>query len=258
MYKTFFLDQVQKNGDLNADLKMRQYKLDKMAKFMEIKSNNPKLKQSEITKLLELLFSTIQRYRVEINMLSPYRIPSSSESNHTRKQKTRNTNFGDVKVTSNELKLSSNDLKTTSNEPVKKKKNKLKGGANIENNTKCIDEFIHNKYLQMELAMEIISNDKTVKNDTVHVLKEFDNQSSATQAKKGEQLVSMMGVVKKAFKGDDRVEISTANDALKNKVGDCDEKWLQESQDKLLKRIDDEKRANLIMSRKKKQMENIK
>ena len=36
----------------------------------------------------------------------------------------------------------------------------------------------------MELAMQIISNDKTVRNNTVNDLKEFNNQSLATQAKK--------------------------------------------------------------------------
>ena len=44
------------------------------------------------------------------------------------------------------------------------------------------------------------------------------------------------------------------NDTLKNKIGDYDEKWLEESKAKLLKDIDDEKRANLIMTRMKKQM----
>ena len=45
------------------------------------------------------------------------------------------------------------------------------------------------------------------------------------------------------------------NDALKNKIGSYDEKkWLEESKAKLLKQIDDEKRANLIMSRMEKQM----
>ena len=71
---------------------------------MEMKSNNPRLKQSEIAKLLELSSFTIQRYRREINMLSPYRIPPSSKTNQTRKQKTPNTNIDDVKVTSNDLK----------------------------------------------------------------------------------------------------------------------------------------------------------
>ena len=64
-----------------------------------------------------------------------------------------------------------------------------------------------------------------------------------------------MPAIKKAFNlsSDDIVELSTENDALKNIIGDY-EKWLQESKDKLLKQIDDNKRANLIMTRMKKQM----
>ena len=113
MNKTYPLDQIQKIGDLDADLLVRQYKLDKMAKFMEIKSNNPRLKQSEIANLLELSSSTKQRYRRETNMLSTYRIPPSTKTNQ-RKQKAPNTNLDDVRVTSNDLKSTSNDLQTTS------------------------------------------------------------------------------------------------------------------------------------------------
>ena len=66
-----------------------------------------------------------------------------------------------------------------------------------------------------------------------------------------------MPAIKKTFDllGDDIVDLSTENDALKNKIGDYDEKWLEESKNKMLNQIDDEKRANLIMSRMKKQME---
>ena len=105
--------------------------------------------------------------------------------------------------------------------------------------------------------MQLISTDKTVRNDTIEDLKEFNSQSLTTQAKKGEQLASMMPAIKKDFNllGDDIVELSTENDALKNKIGSYDEKWLEESKTKLLKQIDDEKRANLIMLRMKKQME---
>ena len=108
----------------------------------------------------------------------------------------------------------------------------------------------------MELAMQLSSNDKTVRNDTIQDLKEFNHQSLTTQAKKGEQLVSKMPAIKKAFNlmGDDIIELSTENDALKNKIGSYDERWLEESKAKLLKEIDDEKRANIIMSRMKKQM----
>ena len=54
--------------------------------------------------------------------------------------------------------------------------------------------------------------------------------------------------------GDDRVKVSVENDSLKNQIGEYDEKWLQESKVKLIKENDDEKKANLIMSRMKKQM----
>ena len=104
--------------------------------------------------------------------------------------------------------------------------------------------------------MEVISNDKTVRSNTVEDLKEFNSQSLATQAKQGEQLIFLMPAIKKSFDimGDDIVELSAKNDALKDKTGAYDEKWLQESKAKFLKQIDDEKRANLIMARMQKQL----
>ena len=120
MNNTLSLKQTAETGDLNADLIMRQFELDKMATFMEIKPNSPKLKQSEIAKQLEISSSASQRYGREKNMLSPYRIPPSSNT-HTRKQKSSNHTEHDLKMTSNHLRM-------TSNEPVKKIRNKLKGG----------------------------------------------------------------------------------------------------------------------------------
>ena len=108
----------------------------------------------------------------------------------------------------------------------------------------------------MELAMQIISSDQTVRNDTIEDLKEFNSQSLSTKAKRGEELVSMMPAIKKSFNllGDDIVDLSTENDALKNQIGDYDQKWLEEPKANLLKDNNDEKRANLIMSRMKKHM----
>ena len=54
--------------------------------------------------------------------------------------------------------------------------------------------------------------------------------------------------------GDNKVKLTTENETLKNQIGDYDEKWLAESKTKLLKQIDDEKRANLFLSRMQKQM----
>ena len=109
--------------------------------------------------------------------------------------------------------------------------------------------------------MQLISSDQTVRNDTIQDLKDFNQQSFSTQAKKGEQLTSMMPAIKKVFNllGDDIIELSVENDTLKNQIGDYDQKWLEESKARLLKDIDDKKRADLIMSRMKKQMnKNIK
>ena len=104
--------------------------------------------------------------------------------------------------------------------------------------------------------MQINSSDQTVRNDTIQDLKGFNQQSLSTQAKKGEQLTSMMPAIKKAFNvlGDDIIELSTENDVLKNQIGEYDQKWLDESKANLLKDIKDEKRANIIMARIKKQM----
>ena len=105
--------------------------------------------------------------------------------------------------------------------------------------------------------MQIISSAQTVRNDTIEDLKEFNSQSLSAKAKKGEQLVSMMHAIKKAFNllGDGIVDLSTENDALKKQIGDYDQKWLEESKAKLLKDNNDEKRANLFMLRMKKQMQ---
>ena len=91
--------------------------------------------------------------------------------------------------------------------------------------------------------MQLGSSDQSVRNDTIQDLKDFNQQSLSTQAKKREQLVLMMPAIKKAFNllGDDIIELSVENDALKNQIGDYDQKRLEESKAKLLKDINDEK-----------------
>ena len=68
--------------------------------------------------------------------------------------------------------------------------------------------------------MQLISSDQTVRDETIEDLKDFNSQSLSTRSKKGEQLVSMMPAIKKAFNllGDDIVDLSTENDALKEKI----------------------------------------
>ena len=65
-------------GNLVSNFITLQYKLDLMARFMETKLINSKLKQSEIAKELGCSSSALKGYRQDIKMLSPYRIPPNS------------------------------------------------------------------------------------------------------------------------------------------------------------------------------------
>ena len=71
-------------------------------------------------------------------MLSPYRISPNNVKKRTKKAKI--DDIGDLK----RPQMTSNDLKTTSDEPVKNKKNKLKGGSNIEINEHYLDKILKN------------------------------------------------------------------------------------------------------------------
>ena len=51
----------------------------------------------------------------------------------------------------------------------------------------------------MELAIQISSTNQKVRNNTIQDLKVFNQQSLSRQAKKGEQLVSMMPAIKEAL-----------------------------------------------------------
>ena len=100
---------------------------------------------------------------------------------------------------------------------IKPKKTKLKAGGKIENIDETLDELLHNNKHLMELALQIISNERTVRSNIVEGLKEFNSQSLTTPARKGEQLVFMMLAIKKAFDliSDDTVERATENETLK-------------------------------------------
>ena len=65
--------------------------------------------------------------------------------------------------------------------------------------------------------MQIFSNDKIVTSDTIQDLKECNQQSLTTQARKGEQLVSMILAIKKSFVllSVDIVDLSRESDAIK-------------------------------------------
>ena len=70
---------------MDPNLLTRHYKLKLMNDFMHIKYQNPRMRQSEIANHLDMSTSTVQRYRNDINMLSPYRINPNNVKKHTKK-----------------------------------------------------------------------------------------------------------------------------------------------------------------------------
>ena len=178
---------------------------------MEINSSKLRVWQDYVAKVLGCSNSTLQQYRYDINMLSPNRIPPKSQK---RRQKISNTNLDDHFYHKNDLKKpqsASNELKSPQKigftKPVSNadstvnhatnKKIRLKGVGIIETNGEYLDETLPNNNAQVELVMQVMSKGKTVRNNTVKGLKDFDSQSSATQAKKGEQIVSIMPAIKR-------------------------------------------------------------
>ena len=141
------LNEINKTANMNPNLLTRHYKLKLVNDFMYIKYQNPKLKQSEMANELDLSSSTIQRYRSDINMLSPYRIQSNNTNKRTKK--TKNTDFDNNSHHENDVKrpqMSSNDLKrpqSVSNENSKKTKTKynLKGGS-VQENVEITEHYL--------------------------------------------------------------------------------------------------------------------
>ena len=89
-----------------------------MADFTRVKRENPRMKQAEIANQLGMSSSTLQRYRNDINKLSPNRINPNNTKKRSKKAKIDDNS--DLK----RPQMTSNDVKTTSNESIKNKKKK--------------------------------------------------------------------------------------------------------------------------------------
>ena len=81
---------MNKNSAMNPNMLTKYYKLKIMNDFMSIKYQNPKMTQSEISSQLNMSPSTtIQRYRNDINMFSPYRINPNNVKKTIKKGQNR-------------------------------------------------------------------------------------------------------------------------------------------------------------------------
>ena len=142
MNNTPSLNEINKNSAMDPNMLTKYYKLKLMNDFMNIKYQNPKMTQSEISSQLNMSPSTLQRYRHDINMISPYK--NNPKNVKKQQKKTKIDKNGDLKrpqLTSNDLKITSNDKKTRS-------KNVLKAGSvqeeNIVINEHHLDKILKN------------------------------------------------------------------------------------------------------------------
>ena len=123
MNNTPSLNEIIKTANMNPNLLTRHYKLNLMNDFVYIKYQNPKMKQSEIANQLNLSSSTLQRYRNDINVLSPYRIQPNNINKRIKKAKNTNSdNNTQPNHDDRRPQMTSNDLKTTETKSSKKKK----------------------------------------------------------------------------------------------------------------------------------------
>ena len=142
MVNTPSLNEINKNSAMDPNMLTKYYKLKLMNDFMNIKYQNPKMTQSEISSQLNMSSSTIKRYRNDIYMLSPYRINPNNVK--IRQKKVKIDDNGELK----RPQLTSNDLKTTSIDKKTKSKNTIKGGSiqedAIEINEHYLDKILKN------------------------------------------------------------------------------------------------------------------
>ena len=142
MKNSFSLQQIQKTINFDANLSSRQYKLNLMADFMRVKYENPKMRQSQIPNQLGLSSSTLQRYRNDINMLSPYRIKPINTNKLAKKAK--NTNSNNDSQPNYDDKRPQLTSKQTQTNQLKIKKKQIERCGIIEINEHYLDEILKN------------------------------------------------------------------------------------------------------------------
>ena len=116
----FTIDLAAMSETLNSKSILRLYKQSMLLKFMKIKSNEPKRTQKPISKQLGYTDSTIERYRDDIIMASPY-----DRKKYMTKNKQSNTSIAHNQ-THTQMKNSKKIKNTKSSE-----KDDLKGGSRL-------------------------------------------------------------------------------------------------------------------------------
>ena len=142
MNNTPSLNEINKTANMDPNAITRFYQLKLMNDFMNVKYQNPKMRQSEIASQLKVSISSIQRQRNDINMNSPYR--NNPNNVKKRSKKAKIDEITDHKRGVNDL----DRPQKTSNDKKTKSKNVLKAGSvreeNIEINEHYLDKILNN------------------------------------------------------------------------------------------------------------------
>ena len=81
------LSETNKIANVDPNLITKYYKIKNMNGFMNVKYQNPRLKQSEIASQLKMSTSSIQRQWKDIDMNSPYRINTNNVKKRQKRPK---------------------------------------------------------------------------------------------------------------------------------------------------------------------------
>ncbi|SRR6266487_460857 len=111
----------------------------------------------------------------------------------------------------------------------------------------------------MSEILEYVKGQKDTKLKIREELVELNKQTIATQAKKAEELIANQIVYVEAIKmmGDDIFDLGIENEALRDKLGEVDEKWLSESKIRIKLSYDDVRKNKFILERMKRQSQKL-
>ena len=112
----------------------------------------------------------------------------------------------------------------------------------------------------MSEILEYVKGQKNTKQKIREELVELYKQNVATQAKKAEELTANLVVYNEAIKmmGDEIFDLGVENEALRDKIGEVDEKWLSESKNRIKLSYNDAKKNKFILERMRRQTQKLK
>ena len=101
----------------------------------------------------------------------------------------------------------------------------------------------------MSEILEYVKGQQNTRQKIREELVELNKQNVATQAKKAEELIANLVVYNESIKimGDEIFELGVENEALRDKIGEVGEKWLNDSTNRIKLTYDNDKKNKFIL-----------